>query len=81
MSIIRFALKRKLISGAMVAAAVASPFQAASCTVNVDEATVQALTDALNNIDISGSTTIIVDGDDHDGHHGRRGGDRHGDDD
>ena len=72
MSMIRFALKRKLISSAMVAASVATTFQAASCTVDVDEAAVQALTDALNNIDISGTTTIIVEDDD------RRGGGRHG---
>ena len=80
MSIVKFALKRKLISSAMVAAFAAGPFQAASCTVNVDEATVQALTDALNNIDLSGSTTIIVDGDDRHGGRGH-GGDRHGHDD
>jgi|CXWL01.1.fsa_nt_gi fructose-1,6-bisphosphatase/sedoheptulose 1,7-bisphosphatase-like protein len=80
MSIVKLALKRKLISSAMIAAFAAGPFQAASCTVNVDEATVQALTDALNNIDLSGSTTIIVDGDDHrDGR--RHGGGHHGDDD
>lgn len=76
MNLTKFALKNRFVSSALVAVFVAGPFQAASCTINVDEETVQRLASLLDTVEISGTVQWDRSDDHHDGRH-----DHHGDDD